>query len=233
MSPAPIATALPRYAHQFADPALLATALTHRSAGRAHNERLEFLGDAVVGLLVAEALYARFPNRTEGELTRLRAELVREGSLAAMARELDLGEHLRLGPGELKSGGWRRDSILADAFEALIGATWLDAGIDAARLALLPLLAPRIEALGDGRIPKDPKTSLQEWLQGRALPLPEYELVEAPGNDPLRTFAARCRLREPAFEAIGHGTSRRAAELDAAAQVLLALSEPKGAEAAA
>lgn len=233
MIPATTPSSLPRYPHRFAEPALLETALTHRSAGRAHNERLEFLGDAVVGLLVAEALYARFPNRTEGELTRLRAELVREASLAAMARELDLGEHLRLGPGELKSGGWRRDSILADAFEALVGATWLDAGLDAARAALAPFLAPRIEALGDGRIPKDPKTALQEWLQGRALPLPEYELLDAPGNDPLRAFAARCRLREPAFEAVGHGTSRRAAELDAAARVLAALSDAKGAEAAA
>jgi ribonuclease-3 len=219
--------------HRFADPGLLETALTHRSAGRAHNERLEFLGDAVVGLLVAEALYARFPNRTEGELTRLRAEIVREASLAAMAREIGLGEHLRLGPGELKSGGWRRDSILADGFEALIGAIWLDAGIEAARAVLQPLLEPRLAALGDGRIPKDPKTALQEWLQGRALPLPDYELVEAPANDARRTFAARCRLREPALEAVGHGSSRRAAELEAAARVLSALSEPKDSGAAA
>lgn len=233
MSPASTASALPRYPHRFADPSLLETALTHRSAARAHNERLEFLGDAVVGLLVAEALYARFPNRTEGELTRLRAELVREGSLAAMAREIDLGGHLRLGPGELKSGGWRRDSILADAFEALVGATWLDAGLEAARAALAPFLAPRLEALGDGRIPKDPKTSLQEWLQGRALPLPEYELVEAAGHDPLRDFAARCRLSDPAVEAIGHGSSRRAAELAAAAAVLAMLTAAPGAEAAA
>jgi ribonuclease-3 len=224
---------LPRFPHRFADPALAETALTHRSAGRAHNERLEFLGDAVVGMLVAEALYAKFPSRTEGELTRLRAELVREGSLAAMAREIDLGEHLRLGPGELKSGGWRRDSILADAFEALMGAVWLDAGLEATRAALAPFLAHRIEALGDGRIPKDPKTSLQEWLQGRALRLPEYELIEAAGNDPLRAFAARCRVHEPAAEAIGFGTSRRAAEIDAAASVLVALASADGVESAA
>lgn len=206
--------------HRFADPALLETALTHRSAGRSHNERLEFLGDAVVGLLVAEALYRHFPNRTEGELTRLRAELVKEASLAAMARELDLGSQLRLGPGELKSGGWRRESILADAFEALIGAIWLDGGLEAARAALMPLLAPRIAALGDGRIPKDPKTALQEWLQGRSLPLPTYELVEAPGNDPLRAFAVRCAVTEPELEAVGFGPSRRAAERDAAARIV-------------
>ncbi len=222
-----------KYRHRFAEPALLETALTHRSAGRAHNERLEFLGDAVVGLLVTEALYAKFPNRTEGELTRLRAELVREASLAAMAREIELGEYLRLGPGELKSGGWRRDSILADAFEALVGATWLDGGIEAARAALMPILGPRIAALGDGCIPKDPKTRLQEWLQGRALPLPEYELVEAVGNPPQQAFSARCRLREPALEAIGHGGSRRAAELDAAARVLAALPEQRGSQATA
>lgn len=233
MSPESPARSPSGFGHSFADPALLETALTHRSAGRAHNERLEFLGDAVVGLLVAEALYARFPNRTEGELTRLRAELVREASLAAMARELNLGEHLRLGPGELKSGGWRRDSILADAFEALIGATWLDAGIDAARSALAPFLAPRIDALGDGRIPKDPKTALQEWLQGRALPLPVYALAEAPGSDPHRPFAARCVVSDPPMESVGFGGSRRAAELDAAARMLAMLSEPKGAEAAA
>lgn len=219
---------LKRFPHRFADTSLVETALTHRSASRAHNERLEFLGDAVVGLLVAEALYARFPNRTEGELTRMRAELVREASLAAMAREIELGDALRLGPGELKSGGWRRDSILADTFEALIGAVWLDAGPEAAREALMPFLEPRLEALGDGRVPKDPKTSLQEWLQGRGLQLPEYELVDASGNDPLRAFAARCRVRDPSVEAIGFGPARRAAESAAAAAVLASLSSGPG-----
>lgn len=215
---------LKRFPHRFADASLVETALTHRSASRAHNERLEFLGDAVVGLLVAEALYARFPNRTEGELTRMRAELVREASLAGMAREIELGDAVRLGPGELKSGGWRRDSILADTFEALIGAVWLDAGPEAARLALMPFLGPRIEALGDGRVPKDPKTSLQEWLQGRGLKLPEYELVDAAGNDPVRAFAARCRVQDPSVEAVGFGPARRAAESSAAAAVLAILA---------
>ena len=131
--------------HVFADPALLERALTHRSAGAVHNERLEFLGDALVGAIVAEALYARWPKAAEGELTRARAELVRESSLATLARKLELGARIQLGPGEMKSGGHRRDSILADAFEAVVGAIYLDAGFEACRAAVLPWFAEAIK----------------------------------------------------------------------------------------
>ena len=206
--------------YRFADPALLETALTHRSAGRGNNERLEFLGDAVLGLLVAEALHARFPRATEGDLTRLRAALVREETLAAIARELALGESLRLGPGELRSGGHRRESILADAFEAVVAAIYLDGGLAACRAALMPLLDARIAALGDAAANKDPKTRLQEWLQGRGLGLPAYALVETAGDDHRKTFFVRCSAKALGLACVGEGGSRRAAEAHAARLVL-------------
>lgn len=224
--------AIKGYDHRFADPSLLAIALTHRSAGAPHNERLEFLGDAVLGLLVAEALYVRFPKRREGELTRLRAALVCEPSLAELARGLDLGEHLRLGPGELKSGGWRRDSILADAFEGVLGATFVDGGLDAARAALTPLLAARIEALGDGRVGKDPKTALQESLQGRGLGLPEYRLIDSEGAGDQARFQVLCVIEALAIETCGEGASRRAAETEAAAAALGELADSRDERAA-
>jgi ribonuclease-3 len=208
------------FAHRFSDPLLLQTALTHRSAGRPNNERFEFLGDAVLGLLVAELLHARHERASEGELTRLRAALVREESLAAIARELSLGEALRLGPGELRSGGHRRESILADAFEALLAAVYLDAGLDACRAALLPLLEPRLAALADGVQTKDPKTRLQEWLQGKGLALPHYSLVETVGDDHRKTFFVRCAADSIGIDCVGEGGSRRAAEAHAASLVL-------------
>jgi ribonuclease-3 len=208
------------FGHRFGDPVLLQTALTHRSAGRPNNERFEFLGDAVLGLLVAELLHARHPRASEGELTRLRAALVREETLAAIARELALGESLRLGPGELRSGGHRRESILADAFEALVAAVYLDAGLDACRAALLPLLEPRIAALADGVQTKDPKTRLQEWLQGRSLALPQYSLVETAGDEHRKTFFVRCAADSIGIHCVGEGGSRRAAEAHAASLVL-------------
>ena len=213
--------------HRFRDPALLAQALTHRSAGAPHNERLEFLGDALVGLVVAEALYLRWPKADEGAMTRARAELVRESSLARIARELDLGARITLGPGEMKSGGHRRDSILSDALEAVIGAIYLDAGFEACCRAVLPWFEPLVEALPAGGIGKDPKTRLQEWLQGRQRPLPSYELVSESGEEHARTFHVRCLLSEPALEAEGSGSSRRAAEQDAATAVLDQLESTK------
>ncbi|HBC52132.1 MAG TPA: ribonuclease III, partial [Stenotrophomonas maltophilia] len=154
--------------HAFSDPALLKQALTHRSAGAPHNERLEFLGDSIVNMMAAEALYRRWPKADEGAMTRARAELVREGALAAIARTLQLGERLTLGPGEMKSGGHRRDSILADAVEAVVAAIYLDAGFEACRAVVLPWFSASIEALpASGRPEKDPKTRLQEWLQAR------------------------------------------------------------------
>lgn len=210
--------------HAFRDPALLAQALTHRSAGTPHNERLEFLGDALVGLIVAEALYLRWPKADEGAMTRARAELVRESALARIARELELGQRITLGPGEMKSGGHRRDSILSDAFEAVVGAVYLDAGFEACREVVLPLFEPLIEAVPPGGVGKDPKTRLQEWLQGRQRPLPAYELLSEGGEEHARIFHVRCLLAEPALSAEGSGSSRRGAE-QAAAEALLSQLE--------
>lgn len=207
-------------AYAFSDVTLLQTALTHRSAGPPNNERLEFLGDAVLGLVVAEALHARFPRASEGELTRMRAALVREETLAAIARELALGSMLHLGQGELRSGGHRRESILADAFEAVVAAIYLDGGLAACRAALMPLLDARIAALGDAAANKDPKTRLQEWLQGRGLGLPAYTLVETAGDDHRKTFFVRCSAKALGLACVGEGGSRRAAEAHAARLVL-------------
>jgi len=207
--------------HRFADPQLLATALTHRSAGRPNNERLEFLGDSLLGLFVAEALFHRFPEADEGRLTRLRSLLVKRETLAAVAREIALGEHLRLGEGELKSGGWRRDSILANALEALIGAVYLDGGVQAARALVQHLLGPRLEATGAGVAAKDAKTRLQEYLQGRRLPLPEYVLMQIEGEPHAQRFTVRCSVAGPAdAEASASGSSRRRAEQSAARLML-------------
>lgn len=207
--------------HDFRDAALLDRALTHRSASPQHNERLEFLGDALLGALVAEALYTRWPKAAEGELTRARAELVRESSLAAIARQLALGERLQLGPGELKSGGHRRDSILADAVEALVAAIYLDAGLDACRAAVLPWFAASIDALPPPhKLGKDAKTRLQEWLQGRGHPLPTYTLLAESGEEHAKTFRAECALSDPPLRVEGEGTSRRAAEQQAAEAAL-------------
>lgn len=206
--------------HVFSTPSLLAQALTHRSAGAPHNERLEFLGDAVLGLIVAEALYARWPKADEGSLTRARAELVRESALAAVARRLELGEQLVLGPGEMKSGGHRRDSILSDALEAVIGAIYLDAGYEACRRVVLPWFEEAVSAVPASKVGKDAKTRLQEWLQARGLPLPEYVLLEARGDEHDRMFDVACRLAQPPLQATGDGSSRRQAEQRAARSIL-------------
>jgi ribonuclease-3 len=203
--------------HGFRDAGLLQQALTHRSAGSPHNERLEFLGDALVNQIVAEALYLAWPRADEGALTRARAELVRESALAVIARELDLGGHLVLGPGEMKTGGHRRDSILADAVEALVAAIYLDAGFDACKAVVLAWFAPLQAALPPPhKVGKDPKTRLQEWLQARQRSLPVYALVEEAGDDHARTLRVSCTLAEPALLTMGEGSSRRAAEQQAA-----------------
>lgn len=203
---------------------MLKQALTHRSAGAPHNERLEFLGDALVGLIVADALYTRWPKADEGVLTRARSELVRESSLANIARRMDLGGALILGPGEMKSGGHRRDSILSDALEALVGAIYLDAGYAACRDAVLPWFGEAIDELQVGKVGKDAKTRLQEWLQARQRPLPIYEPVSESGDDHAKVFCVRCRLTDEALAAEGEGGSRRAAEQAAAEAVLQVLS---------
>lgn len=216
------------FPHRFRDPALAALALTHRSVGRPNNERLEFFGDALLGCLVAEMLFEAHPHASEGELSRLRAQLVNGQTLAEIARGLALGERLRLGSGELKSGGFRRDSILADAFEAMVAAVYLDDGFDACRQAVRSLFGPRIALLP--RSSKDPKTRLQEWLQARGLALPSYELLAAHGEEHARTFEVRCRLAEPRpLEAGGQGSSRRNAEQAAAEILLQQLTEPPAA----
>jgi ribonuclease-3 len=214
-----------RIDHRFSLPDLLAQALTHRSAGAPHNERLEFLGDALVNLLVAEALYARWPQADEGALTRARAELVRESALAPIARALDLGSRLTLGPGEMKSGGHRRDSILADALEAVVAAIYLDAGFEACRAVVLPWFEPAMAALPPPhKVGKDAKTRLQEWLQGRQKPLPVYALLSESGEEHAKTFRISCTLAQPPVVTEGEGASRRAAEQLAAEAALLELA---------
>ncbi|MBN6150830.1 ribonuclease III [Xanthomonas sp. AmX2] len=216
-----------RIGHRFAEPQLLAQALTHRSAGAPHNERLEFLGDGIVNLLIAEALYLRWPKADEGALTRARAELVREASLAAIGRQLELGERLTLGPGEMKSGGHRRDSILADAVEAVVAAIYLDAGFEACRVAILPWFETALAALPVGKPEKDAKTRLQEWLQARQRTLPAYELISETGDEHAKLFRVRCVLAEPALVTEGEGTSRRLAEQQAAAAAIEQLDSSK------
>ncbi|MET0891412.1 ribonuclease III [Stenotrophomonas sp. JAG2] len=207
--------------HAFNDPGLLQQALTHRSAGTPNNERLEFLGDSIVNMMVAQALYERWPKADEGALTRARAELVREGALAVIARELQLGERLILGPGEMKTGGHRRDSILADALEAVVAAIYLDAGFAACRTVVLPWFSASMQALpATGKPEKDPKTRLQEWLQARQKALPLYELVSESGDDHAKTFRVRCGVTDPAVSTEGEGASRRLAEQQAAAAAL-------------
>jgi len=220
-----------RLAHRFGDESLLAEALTHRSAGRPNNERLEFLGDAILSSAVSEALFRRFPLAHEGDMTRWRAELVREPTLAALARELDLGDRLKLGPGELKSGGWRRDSILADAVEAIIGAVYLDGGWDAARAVVLDLFASRLDAIAGAKPPKDAKTRLQEFLQGSGYALPRYELVGTHGSDHDKVFIARCAIDVLGIAAEGEGTTRRGAETAAAEAALCEIDAREGARA--
>ena len=209
-----------RLGHRFADPGLLRRALTHRSARRQHNERLEFLGDALLGFVIAEALTQRFPQATEGELTRLRARVVSGEALAVAANELRLGEFLELGAGERKTGGHRRASILADAFEALVCAIYLDAGIEVCRERVLHLLGPALARLQPGETLKDPKTRLQEWLQSRALERPQYHLVSEQEQAGVWQFEVECRVPPLPDPLRGIGGTRRAAEQAAAAAAL-------------
>jgi ribonuclease-3 len=209
-----------RLGHAFADPQLLDDALTHRSAQSRHNERLEFLGDAVLGFLIAEALWQRFPEATEGELTRLRAQLVNRESLARVAQALELGQYLRLGEGELRSGGHARESILADAVEAVLAALYLDGGLELTRRVVGELLGGRLATLSPATQAKDAKTRLQEYLQARRLPLPSYEVVEATGQDHAQTFVVRCLVEALDRSTTAAGPSRRKAEQLAAERLL-------------
>lgn len=211
--------------YEFADPQLLARALTHRSAGGPNNERLEFLGDSIVNHVIAEALFQRYPRAREGELSRMRASLVKGEALADIAAQLQLGEHLLLGPGERKSGGHRRGSILADALEAVAGAILLDGGFDQCRACVLRWFAARLDSPAVADAGKDAKTRLQEYLQGRGNCLPRYELVGVRGEDHDQLFSVACHIARPALVAEGSGKSRRKAEQAAAREALALLAE--------
>lgn len=210
--------------HEPREVALFTAALTHRSASGRNNERLEFLGDAVVNLLVAEMLYARFPAADEGELSRRRASLVSAEPLAAIAQQLGLGDVLQLGSGELKSGGFRRQSILADAFEAVIGAVYLDSGLESARTLVARLFGPQLERLPATDALKDPKTRLQEHLQSRGHALPVYGVESVVGEPHAQHFSVRCEVAELGLATTGEGSSRRRAEQEAAQRLLDALA---------
>ena len=210
--------------YEFSDPSLLVQALTHRSAKGAHNERLEFLGDSILGFVIAEALYDKFPKHDEGDLTRMRSSLVKGVTLAEVARDFDLGECLILGPGELKSGGHRRESILEDAIEAIIGAVYLDSDIVRCKALILDWFNKRLTVIKPGNEQKDPKTRLQEFLQGRKIALPTYEVIDTTGQSHNQEFTVRCKTSVINEVVIAKGTSRRKAE-QAAAQQILALIE--------
>lgn len=214
-----------RLGHEFSDPKLLRTALTHRSFGTPNNERLEFLGDGILDCVIAAVLFHRFPDIPEGDLSRLRANLVRQDALHRLALDLSIGDCLRLGEGELKSGGAQRPSILADALEALFGAIYLDAGFDAAYKVIANFYAPLLDELKPGIIQKDAKTNLQEWLQARKKALPRYSLLEASGAAHEQRFEVACEIDHPPLRTVGHGQSRRIAEQIAAGKALEALEK--------
>ncbi|MCK6374944.1 MAG: ribonuclease III [Zoogloea sp.] len=206
--------------HRFSRPALLEQAVTHRSFGSPNNERLEFLGDSVLNCVTAIALFGRFDNLREGDMSRLRANLVRQEALHRLADGLKLGEYLRLGEGELKSGGHRRPSILADALEAIIAAVFLDAGFEAAKGVVDRLYEKSLAALDPARALKDPKTALQEWLQGRRMPLPKYSLADTRGEAHQQEFEVECEIAGLGLKTRGIGVSRRAAEQQSAQRAL-------------
>ncbi|MFA0037898.1 ribonuclease III [Vibrio sp. 10N.261.52.A1] len=210
--------------YQFNDADLIHLALTHRSAAGKHNERLEFLGDSILSFVIADDLYHRFPKVNEGDMSRMRATLVRGHTLAELGREFELGDYLKLGPGELKSGGFRRDSILADAVEAIIGAIYLDSDTETVRGIILSWYQSRLEAIQPGVSQKDPKTRLQEFLQGRRNPLPVYTVTNIKGEAHNQEFTVECEVAGVDKPVIGKGTSRRKAEQAAAETALEQLS---------
>lgn len=205
-----------RISYSFTQPALLQQALTHRSFSAINNERLEFLGDSVLNFIIAHQLFNLFPNLPEGDLSRLRAKMVREASLAEIATELNLGDSLKLGEGELKSAGWRRPSILADALEAIVGAVYLDGGFDAAQQVVAFLYRDKLQTIDPKAIDKDAKSQLQEYLQSKKMDLPEYQVVSIEGEAHAQTFTVQCFIKKLKLTTTGVGTSRRVAEQQAA-----------------
>ena len=224
-SPDDLARLSKRIGYTFSDNKLLIQALTHRSVKGAHNERLEFLGDSILGFVIAEVLFNSFPKHAEGDLTRMRSSLVRGITLAEVGRDFGLGQHLILGPGELKSGGHRRDSILEDAIEAIIGAVYLDSDLETCKALVLSWFNERLAQIKPGQEQKDPKTRLQEYLQGRKIPLPTYEVIKTTGKAHDQKFTVRCTTSVLAHEVITEGSSRRKAEQEAASQVLALLKK--------
>jgi ribonuclease-3 len=218
-----------RLGYAFQNRSLLTRALTHRSYAADHNERLEFVGDGVLNCVIAAALFHRFPRLPEGDLSRLRANLVNRDSLLLRAQDLGLAGLIRLGEGEQKSGGATRPSILADAVEAVFGAVFLDGGFDAARGVIDRLYADALSAVNPATTGKDPKTQLQEWLQGRGRPLPEYTIVAIEGEAHQQSFTVRCHVHGLAQDTTGHGSSRRIAEQEAARAALAGLDAAGGA----
>ncbi len=206
--------------YHFKQAELLHLALSHRSIGSANNERLEFLGDSILSYVISVELFKRFPDVDEGGLSRLRSSLVKGDTLAILARDLSLGDYLRLGPGELKSGGYRRSSILADAFEAILGAIYLDSDIATVQQVILRLFEQRLAETSPKSALKDPKTRLQEFLQSRQLSLPSYEVVQITGKAHAQTFSVSCRIEGLEQQVTAEGSSRRKAE-QAAAQLIL------------
>ncbi len=210
--------------YQFNDTHLLQQALTHRSCPGDNNERLEFLGDAVLEVVISDIVFRMHANAPEGDLSRLRASLVKDTSLAELSSNLGLGDHLVLGGGERKSGGHRRESILADALEAIFGAVYLDAGFEAARSVIERAFGKRLSNLPSVDELQDPKTRLQEWLQARALGLPKYELAGVSGKAHQQTFEVSCSVRDGTTMTTGSGTTRRNAEQESAEKMLVALA---------
>ena len=209
-----------RLNYSFSDEQLLTLALSHRSCGSNNNERLEFLGDSILGLAITDILYRDFPKAREGELSRMRSHIVRAESLAEVAKSLELGSNLLLGPGEMKSGGHRRDSILGDTVEALIGAVYLDAGLDRARNCIELWFKNLLDTALAVQPIKDPKTSLQEWLQQRGKPVPEYKLINTGGEAHSRLFTVSCKIAAVEKEMSATASSRRKAEQMVAEQLI-------------
>lgn len=224
----PLSSLQRKLGYEFRDSSLLTLALTHRSFSGRNNERLEFLGDAVLNFIAGEALFQHFDQAREGQLSRLRARLVKGETLAVLAREMDLGSYLRLGSGELKSGGFRRESILADATEAIIGAIYLDGGIDVTRERVLAWLEQQFAGLTLVDTNKDSKTRLQEYLQSRGCELPCYEVVDIQGEPHCRIFHVECEVKLLDHKTRGQGGSRRIAEQVAATEALVALGVENG-----
>ena len=211
--------------YTFKDNALLEIALTHRSVGHSNNERLEYLGDAILGFIIADAIFTKFPQATEGELTRLRSSLVKGETLADLGRKLNLGDFIKLGPGERKSGGWRRDSILANTLEAIIGAVYLDSDMEVCRRCVVTLYNKLLSEISPDNLNKDSKTSLQELLQSRRMELPVYHVLSENGDAHERIFTIECAIKDQNISVQAEGHSKRIAEQVAAEKALSVLEK--------